>query len=147
MPIDSFRGRHTFLSNFHTAWITIDGAEWPTTEHYFAAQKTLDRAARERIRTCTTPGRAKRAGRAVTIRKDWEQVKVGVMLTALQAKFRQHPALAEALLDTGHKKLIEGNTWHDNFWGSCTCGGCENQGTNMLGRLLMVVRAELRHER
>lgn len=58
----------------------------------------------------------KRLGRAAPLNPEWERMKITVMLTALRAKFAQ-PELAERLRATGTEVLVEGNTWHDQFWG------------------------------
>ena len=57
-------------------------------------------------------------------------------------KFMQNPDLMKKLLATGDAKLVEGNTWHDNYWGICRCGSRDKCGTgsNMLGKILMQVR-------
>ena len=63
----------------------------------------------------------------------------------LIAKFTQNPSLKEQLLDTGDVELIEGNTWHDNYWGNCTCSKCSGIiGRNQLGKTLMNIREEIR---
>lgn len=94
-----------------------------------------------KIAAAETPGRAKRMGRMVQLRGDWEQVKFNIMLDIVLAKFHQHKDLSEALLDTGDATLIEGNTWHDTTWGVCN-----GVGTNWLGKILMMVRAQLKLE-
>jgi ribA/ribD-fused uncharacterized protein len=111
----------------------------PTVEHSFAASKTLDAFERLEIAGQTTPGRAKRRGRKVELRPDWEDVKLTVMLILIRDKFTRHPELTEKLLDTGDQELVEGNWWNDTFWGVC-----KGVGENHLGRILMQVRSELR---
>lgn len=93
-----------------------------------------------------TPGRAKKMGRRVAVRADWDEVKIAVMDELLHAKFA-HRQMRELLLKTGDAVLVEGNHWHDPFWGVCTgCKyGCEGIGENHLGRLLMALRTELRN--
>lgn len=87
-----------------------------------------------------TPGMVKRAGRAIDLRPDWEKIKVDVMYDALQLKF-QDPELRAKLIATKPARLIEGNTWHDNYWGDCHCEQCKNKiGQNKLGILLQKVR-------
>ena len=142
--INCFDGEFAFLSNFHPSMIT-DGNEWfPTVEHYFQAAKTETTEEYKAIAAALTPGQAKRLGRNVTLRTDWEEVKEQVMLDALRKKF-EIPALREMLLITGDEELVEGNTWHDNYWGNCTCDRCKNiEGKNKLGKLLMQVREEIR---
>ena len=142
--ISVFDGQYMFLSNFYNASCTFEGKIYPTVEHAFQAAKTLIPEEREEIRKAETPGKAKRMGRAVTLRPDWEEVKTDVMRECLRSKFRFAP-LAIDLINTGDEELVEGNTWHDNCWGNCTCEQCANKpGENRLGKLLMEIREELR---
>lgn len=136
-PITSFRNHYAFLSNFYPCRVLLDGIAYGSVEHAFQAAKTLDRAERERIRQLASPGDAKRAGRRLTLRPDWDQVKLQVMKQLVWQKFTD-PALRDRLLQTHPCPLIEENTWGDRFWG--VCGGV---GENHLGRILMEVRAEL----
>ena len=141
--INSFEGRFCFLSNFHPSpFVGSDGNTWDTVEHFFQAMKTLDVDEREFVRGKMTAGRAKRAGRKVTLRKDWDDVKLSVMEEALIKKFTQNKNLGRLLVDqTGDNFLCEGNTWHDQFWGNCTCPLHKDlAGENHLGRLLMEIR-------
>ena len=140
--IDRFAGEHRFLSNFYDSQVFYDGYWYPTLEHAFQASKTLNHTDRERIINAPTPRDAKKIGREVTLREDWEFVKVNIMGSLLQAKFSE-PWLAKKLLETQNKELVEGNSWHDQIWGNCTCGEarCKEPGENHLGKLLMQVRS------
>lgn len=142
--INSFDGNYRFLSNFYDATVVDDaGISYPTTEHAFAAAKTLDLAKRHEIALLDSPGAAKRAGRRVTLRQDWETAKTGVMKDLLWKKFTQ-PRFSTLLLSTGNAVLIEGNNWHDQYWGDCTCDNHINEdGRNTLGILLMMTRLYL----
>ena len=135
--IGSFQGEYRFLSNFHPSPVAMGDKVWPTVEHAYQASKTLDTGLRETIRMAATPGQAKRLGRILTLRRDWEAVKDGIMLDLLREKFRSEP-LKTALLRTHPHILMEGNTWNDTYWGVC-----RGVGKNMLGTLLMQVRDEL----
>lgn len=137
--ITEFSGEHRFLSNFYEATVSLDGESYPSTEHAFQAAKTMNLDERRQIRMELAPGRAKRLGRTVTIREDWEKVKFNVMLELVRQKFWRHPDLAEKLLDTRHAKLVEENSWNDTVWGVC-----DGVGDNKLGGILMQVRGELR---
>lgn len=141
MKIDSFRGEYHFLSNFHTSPFTLDGMSCLNVEAGFQAMKTLDPADRRRIAAMADPSEAKRAGRRVRLRPDWEEVKDRVMLDLVTAKFQQNPDLAEKLLATGDAELCEGNTWHDSYWGVDAATG---RGRNQLGKTLMQIREALR---
>lgn len=129
------------LSNFAPYPIVLDGQRWPTSEHYFQAQKFVDRATQEEIRKVSAPGLAAEMGRdrRRKLRRDWERVKRDVMRRAVEAKFRQHPELRELLLATGDAVLVE-HTDRDAYWGD----GGDGSGENHLGRILMAVRDALR---
>jgi N-glycosidase YbiA len=131
------------LSNFAPYPITLKGKRWPTSEHYFQAQKFAAPRDQEEIRGANTPMLAARMGRdrKRKLRRDWERVKVGVMREAVEAKFRQHAELRALLLATGDAKLVE-HTENDDYWGD----GGDGRGRNELGRILMAVRDALRRE-
>jgi ribA/ribD-fused uncharacterized protein len=144
--ITSFDGMFHFLSNFSPSDVKLDGKTYPTIEHGFQAAKTNDATERSKIRKANTPSEAKRLGRKATLREDWESVKIKVMEDLLIQKFSE-PNRMKWLLDTGTQILIEGNDWHDNFWGDCTCGRCKDiPGKNNLGMLLMKIREKLSRE-
>ena len=129
------------FSNLAPYAIRVDGEMWPTSEHYFQAQKFEDPAHRLKVRKAAGPFEAARLGRdrKAKLRRDWESVKVDVMHKALTAKFSQHNDLRSLLLGTGESRLVE-HTDNDAYWGD----GGDGKGRNMLGRLLMRVRMELR---
>jgi ribA/ribD-fused uncharacterized protein len=130
------------FSNFSAHPIDLDDERWPTTEHYFQAQKFADPESQRRIREAGDPGNAARLGRRLPgLRSDWEQVKEEVMLRALRAKFTQHPKLARLLLSTGEAELVE-HTSNDHYWAD----GGDGSGKNRLGALLMQLRDELGDE-
>jgi ribA/ribD-fused uncharacterized protein len=132
------------FSNFAAFPIQMDGERWPTTEHYFQAQKFEDETYRQKIRKAHSPMLAARLGRdrKQKLRRDWEAVKVEIMRQAVRAKFSQHEQLRELLLSTGEAKIAE-HTENDNYWGD----GGDGSGKNMLGRILMQLREEWRAER
>jgi ribA/ribD-fused uncharacterized protein len=139
--INCFDGKWAFLSNFYWNEIEYDGITYPTNEHFFQAMKTLDIETRKAIAAAPTPGAAKRMGRHVPLRPDWESVKEDVMFLGLCLKFADEQ-LADWLLETGDEELIEGNWWGDTTWGVCN-----GVGENKLGRLLMKVRDMIKEER
>jgi len=143
--IADFQGDYAFLSNYAPAQVMLDGEVFPTVEHAYQAAKSLAPAEREKIRCASTPDLARKMGRKLTPRPDWPEVKVGVMRDLVRQKFERHPDLQKLLLATGDVDLVEGNTWHDNFWGDCRCPRCQAlSGENRLGRILMEVRQQLR---
>lgn len=143
LPIDSFRAEYAFLSNFYPCPISYKGNVYPTLENAYQAAKFQDPRTRGAFVNCP-PGIAKRKARFYVRRDDWEDVKVTVMGALLREKFSpaDNPELCKMLLSTGSRKLIEGNTWGDTFWGVCN-----GQGDNMLGVLLMQVRDRVRAAR
>lgn len=135
--INSFRGEFFFLSNFYEAPVQYDGIVYQNNEAAFQAQKCANPADRQKF-AGLNPTEARHLGRAIPLRKDWEQVKMSVMGEIVRAKFEQNPDLAEKLLSTNDAYLEEGNTWGDRTWG--TVNGA---GANHLGRILMEVRGSL----
>ena len=138
--IDKFRGNYWFLSNFYESPIEEENITYPTVEHYFQAQKTLNREEKLKIAKASKPAKAKKMGRKVNLRKDWEDVKIQVMENGLRLKF-QDPTLRKKLLATEDEELVEGNPWGDRYWGVCN-----GSGKNKLGKLLMKIRKELQEE-
>lgn len=136
--INSFTGGYRWLSNFYWQRVTLDGLVYPTVEHAYQAAKTLDPAQRATVWHCETPGQAKRAGRKVTMRADWDAVKIEVMRGLVTQKFEDR-WLREKLRATGTQQIVEGNNWGDTFWGVC-----RGEGENHLGKILMAVRDALR---
>lgn len=129
------------FSNFSRHSIWLKGKRWPTSEHYFQAQKFAGTKHEEEVRTAKTPMICANMGRdrKRPLRRDWESAKDQVMLDALRAKFTQHEELRDILLGTGEAKLVE-HTANDSYWGD----GGDGSGKNRLGQLLMRVRDELR---
>ena len=144
--IDFFDGEYDLLSNFYNASCIFEEKLYPTVEHAFQAAKSLDQAERDWIAAAGSPGLAKRLGRRVNLRPDWEKVKFDVMEECLRSKFAD-PVLKQKLLATGDEELVEGNYWHDNTYGNCSCERCKDIiGRNMLGNILMKLRTEFMEE-
>ena len=142
--ITRFDGEYRFLSNFWLCEVSLGGLIYPSSEHAFQAQKSLHLYERARVMDAPTPGDAKRMGRSLTLRPGWDVFRKQAMLTVLVAKFTQNPDLGERLVSTEDVPLEEGNHWHDNYWGACSCSRCAGGGLNYLGRLLMAVRDVVR---
>jgi len=149
--ITKFGGEFRFLSNFFPCLVTLvprtpddlPMLTYPSVEHAFQAAKSLDYATRLKIQASGNAAIAKKKGRAVVLRADWEQVKVAIMRQLLYSKFI-NPDLRRGLIATGDAFLIEGNTWGDEFWGAVEGDGFW-RGNNALGKLLMEVRSAVRH--
>lgn len=146
-PIDIryFGGAYSFLSNFFPAPVGIYDTVFPSVEHAFQAMKGTQ--AGWSMFLSGSPGAAKRLGRSRPLRPDWEAVKVQFMQALVYDKFHRTPDLGVKLKATGRVLLYEGNTWHDNFWGGCSCASCAGiEKRNELGRILMAVREALFQE-
>jgi hypothetical protein len=146
--------RHWF-SNFvlFDTPMLYDGDLYTTPEAFYQAMKTLDKSKRSEIAKMS-PNQAKKAGKKLLLRNDWNSVKEQVMLYAQRYRFRKNTIMRERLLLTGNSIIEETNTWHDNYWGICMCsvvnGNFGNRncsgGKNLLGKLIMQVRDEIRKE-
>ena len=142
--ICSFRGGDHFLSNFYPFAVDYDGVTYLTVEHAYQAAKTPP-VHRWRIQAAAHPSDAKRLGRKVPLRQDWEVVKNDVMKGLLRQKFSK-AGLAMRLLETGTLVIIEGNNWGDRYWGVCEGSDGRHTGKNVLGLMLMEIREEMRKE-
>ena len=140
-PITSFSGDYRWLSNFWECSVEFEGVIYPSSEHAYQAAKTLDKKERLKIRDLDTAGKAKRAGKKLEIRGDWEDVKLGVMEKILVSKFERNPELRDLLIETGTAQLVETNTWSDVYWGVC-----RSEGKNHLGKILMRLRLRYQEE-
>lgn len=151
--IDAFTGAYFFLSNFYPEGFQSGRLWYPTNEHYYQAMKSTDMGYRSLVADSPTPGRAKRLGSrsgmakaGFELRPDWEAIKEEVMLRGLRLKFSIE-MMEEMLLNTGDEEVVEGNHWHDNYWGACRCEACKyKEKHNRLGKLLMQVREEIRRD-
>lgn len=136
-------GGYEAFSNFARYGFRVDGQYYETNEHFFQSKKFEGTAHETAVAAAPGPGTAQRWGkdRSRPLRSDWEQVKHDVMLTGLRAKFTQNPQLLKLLLSTSSEELIEDSPV-DYYWG---CGK-SGSGKNMLGKLLMQLREQLRVE-
>ena len=137
-PIIAFQGAYRFLSNFWPCRVKWATEYYRSVEHAYQAAKTVSPLEQAKVRDCVTAGDAKRMGRKITLRPDWDLDKLSVMLDLVRQKF-QDPMLQRQLLSTEDVELIEGNYWNDTFWGVCN-----GKGQNNLGKILMRVRSEVR---
>lgn len=136
--------RYRWLSNFYGSPFELNGTTYPTVEHAFQCAKTRDAAWKRRILEAASPGDAKRLGRQVPLRSDWETVKVKIMRRLVLTKFQQNPELAQKLLATGRRPIQEDSSW-DSFWGTGKSGP-GGKGRNEMGKILKAVRRKLTKE-
>ena len=139
--IKEFRKEYFFMSNFYNRPLVYEGIRYENSESAFQAQKCMER--RHEF-SSLPPNEGKALGRKVPLRKDWDLVKDDIMYNVIKCKFTQNEDLKQRLLDTGDEELQEGNTWYDTYWGMDIHTG---RGYNMLGKILMRVREELRSGR
>lgn len=136
--INSFEGKYSFCSNFFNSKVVYNGIEYATSEHAYQAQKSADKFGHDQILSAPTPALAKKYGRLVRARRDWDNVKLSIMEEIVRAKFEQNEDIASLLIETDNAEIIEGNYWGDRFWGVCN-----GTGQNHLGKILMKIRDEL----
>jgi hypothetical protein len=129
------------LSNFSAFQVWWRGCTWPTSEHAYHSAKFDNEATRDAILMAPSAHEAfKLAEKSARERRaTWLDERVGVMREILFAKAKQHEYVRRKLLATGDRELVE-DSWRDDFWG----WGPNRDGQNMLGKLWMEVRSELR---
>ncbi len=137
-------GPYGCFSNFSPHWVDLQGDRWPTSEHFYQAQKFVgspDETLISHIRRAATPEKAAALGRDPhhRVREDWDQAKQAVMYQVVRDKFQRHRDIQAVLLGTGEEWLIEDSPT-DYYWGC----GATGDGQNHLGRILMAVRGELK---
>lgn len=150
--IAEFQGKYRPLSNFwyKDVYLPDDRLVYPTNEHAYQAAKTYDLDLRNRIRLAESPSDAKYLGHMLDLRAGWNNDRRNVMLHLTRIKY-SYSDMEELLLSTGTQKLVEGNAWHDNYFGVCNCQSCTQErakeeptlGKNWLGKILMLVRLEI----
>ena len=145
--INDFRGEYGFLSNFYSSPFEYKGLVYPNSEAAFQAQKCATEEAKIKYTTTKNPVKIKTMGKKEPgLPANWDEISYDIMLDILRAKFAV-PELREKLLATGDAYLEEGNHWHDNRWGHCTCERCKNkEAKNWLGKILMTIRDEIKEE-
>lgn len=144
-----FRDEKAFLSNFTyvPTGIYHHGIRFNTVENAYQAAKCADTKDMYQFANIP-PAQAKKLGRTVTLRPDWDAVKLDIMKDLLSQKF-EYRKFANKLKATGDDPLIEENYWHDNYWGICKCHKCmasATHGQNHLGRLLTEIRNRLKND-
>lgn len=136
--IKGFQGQYRFLSNFYPCIVEFEGRTYQSSEAAYQAAKSPNEKVKDGFANANAR-EARTLGQKIAIRPNWEEDKLNVMYRALRAKFSQNPSLKDKLLFTEDSYLEETNWWHDRFWGVYN-----GKGENHLGRLLMVVRDELK---
>ena len=132
-----FSEETSFLSNHYECPVKIGDITYLNSESAFQAQKTPDEKIRREF-AYLNPDEAKAKGRKITLRDDWENIKLEVMYEVCKAKFEQNEDIKKELLATGNEELVEISD-NDDFWGLVN-----GEGENNLGRILMRVRNNLK---
>ena len=131
--IKGFRGEYQFLSNFYPCKIIFGDLVFDNVEAAFQAAKCENNNDRLIFRGLTG-SEAKKLGRRVKLRSDWEQVKIPIMTELVRQKFSRDSELIKRLATTGDAILVEENMWHDNFYGDCACTRCRSILQNLAYR-------------
>lgn len=136
--IKGFTGEYRWLSNFYMCPVMWNGLLFKSSEAAYQAAKSNDPKVWT-LFTTLSPYQSKRKGRTIEIREDWNEVRVDVMKDIVGDKFLRNKDLAEKLINTEDRYLEETNWWGDKFWGICN-----DEGINMLGKILMDTRRKLK---
>jgi hypothetical protein len=128
------------FSNFSSFKIKWKGELWMTSEHAYHAEKFDDIDIKKQIMDALSAHDAMKIAQnnEESYRKNWNEIKLGVMKEILRAKVEQHPYVKKKLIESADKELIE-NSWRDSYWG----WGPDKDGENHLGKLWMEVRDEV----
>lgn len=126
--ISSFNGDYEFLSNSYPLTLVYNNREYVSVEHFYQYAKY-----------------AKNRGKSVSLKKHWDVHRNRVMQQALKKKFTDS-MMRDLLIKTGNKELVNQNHKHDRFWGVCVCVKHHGSGTNMLGKILMKIRDDIKCE-
>lgn len=137
MEIRGFFKENNYLSNFYPCKVLFEGIEYPSSENAYQAAKTEDIEIRK-IFSKITANEAKKLGRKIKIRLEWDLIKLEIMHKICLDKFTRNPDLSQKLISTGDSYLEETNFWGDQFWGVY-----EGIGKNWLGKILMQIRNEI----
>lgn len=132
-----------FLANFYSEDIHYKFSTYKTAEHFYQASKCEKESDINKIYNAKTAREAKILGKFIEPRANWERMKADVMDKILRIKFLSNEKMKKLLHDTGDATLIQLNYWHDTYWGCCICTQHARTGKNMLGVLLMKIRAEI----
>jgi len=143
--INRFIGKYKDFSNFEPAKVRFENLTFPTVEHAYVAAKSLDRSFRRDVALMPAgkAGQVKKWGRTIKLRDDWDKVNIEIMSDLIVQKFNANNNYErnQLLLNTGDQLIVEGNFWHDNYWGNCLCDKCMKiKGLNHLGLIIMKVR-------
>lgn len=140
MNIAEFQKEYRWLSNFWQCKVIAWGMEFPSVENAYQAAKESNPSDRAKYQKCS-PAQAKTFGKNAKIRPDWNKARLSFMEELVRRKFFNNPVLKMRLIETGDAELIEGNCWHDTFWGVCN-----GKGENHLGKILMKIRSEIKNK-
>jgi len=141
--IGSFNARRRWLSNFYNSKVYFKNREYPSVEHAYQAAKATNEPDRRYVATAPGAEEARRRGRSIPCRGDFDSFKEWLMLQLLHSKFK-NPSLRKQLVATHPHELIHGNMHGDEFWGINRRTG---DGENKLGKQLMLLRDLIREGR
>ena len=139
--IKEFKNQYFFLSNFYEYPIYYNKLVFCNAEAAFQAQKVINEKDQYKFINLNA-SQARKLGKTVQLRKDWEEIKDNVMYEIVKRKFTINKELQQKLLETKEEELVEGNWWHDTYWGVDSKTGI---GQNKLGKILMKVREEVKN--
>lgn len=138
--IKEFKNQYFFLSNFYECPVYYNKLVFCNAEAAFQAQKVIDEKEQYKFINLNA-SQARKLGKTIVLREDWEEVKDNIMYEIVKRKFTVNKELQQKLIGTKDEELVEGNWCHDTYWGVDSKTGI---GKNKLGKILMKVREEVK---
>ena len=138
-PIFFYEHEYYVFSNFSSFMLEWKGKLWPTSEYAYQAERFEDEGKIRNMRSSHEAFKFAQDNKNLQV-ANWNDIKVGIMKEILKEKVKQHPYVMKKLLESGERELIE-DSWRDDFWG----WGPNKDGKNMLGKLWMEVRSEIKN--
>lgn len=135
LVIRGFFGRNAWLGNSYPVKFRLHGMFWKSVDHYIFACRAIKESDRDAVRNAKTPIEARVISKEIKWRPDWKEADAKNVNEAVEAKFTQNAELGRKLIYTRDIELVHENRWNDKLWGVC-----DDEGENLLGKLLMEVR-------
>ena len=139
-----FHGHKDELSNFYPCELYINGKYFSSSEAAYQHRKAIehdDECTADLIQSAVNAAEAKRLSHNIEVDPSWYHMKSDIMMEILQTKADQCPEFRNRLVSTGTAELVEDTS--DEYWAR----GLRNDGENMMGTLLMLLRQKLNQKK
>jgi predicted NAD-dependent protein-ADP-ribosyltransferase YbiA (DUF1768 family) len=144
VTVKEFRDKYSFLSNSYKCSVEWEGILYPSVSHALSATLTEHKKERIKISETKNISDVKKFTKDFQVTDKWTRNKYQLMYDLVLKKFLTDSMLEFKLLCTEGAKLVNGNHWHDNINGVCSCRECIGKPSeNRLGEILTRVRRVL----